>query len=51
MHVHDVFHVSVLSPWVPGRVEEPPLPAMLPAGSTEYDVDAVIADLVHRDKT
>ena len=50
MSVHDVFHVSLLKPWVPGRLNEPPPPAILPDGSVEHEVEAIIADRVRKGK-
>ena len=51
MHIHDVFHVSLLKPWVRGRADEPPPPAILPDGTVEHEVESIIADRVRKGKT
>ena len=51
MTIHDVFHVSLLKLWVPGRANEPPPPAILPDGSVEHEVESIIADRVRKGMT
>jgi hypothetical protein len=46
MAIHDVFHVSLLKPYVPGKTPPPPLPIEVD-GELLYEVEKI---LLHRDK-
>ena len=46
MDIHNVFHVSLLKPFVPGRTPPPPLPIEVD-GELVYEVEKI---LLHRDK-
>ena len=53
MKVHDVFHVSLLEPYIPntlpGRLEEPPPPAIVD-GEPEYEVEEILDSRIFRRK-
>jgi hypothetical protein len=53
MHIHPVFHVSLLEPWtstsIPGRVIPPPPPIQLVDGP-EYEVEAILDSKILRNK-
>ena len=53
MKVHDVFHISLLEPYVPNtlprRVEEPPPPAIVD-GEPEYEVEEILDLRIFRRK-
>ena len=47
MHIHDVFHVSLLKKYIPGKTPAPPVPIEVD-GELEYEVEKI---LLHRDRT
>lgn len=47
MRIHDVFHVSLLKPYMPGRNVHPPLPELTDDGHVEFEVDRI---LQHEDR-
>ncbi|BDA51672.1 Transposon Tf2-9 polyprotein [Coccomyxa sp. Obi] len=47
MRIHDVFHVSLLKPYVPGRGIHPPPPQLTSDGTVEFEVDRI---LKHEDR-
>jgi hypothetical protein len=47
LRIHDVFHVSLLKAYVPGRSPVPP-PAVLLDGSLEYEVEQIMAQRERR---
>ncbi len=47
MRIHDVFHVSLLKPYVPGRGIHPPPPQLTDDGKVEYEVERI---LQHEDR-
>ena len=46
MHILDVFHVSLLKPYKPGRTKPPPVPIEVD-GELEFEVEKI---LLHREK-
>jgi len=47
MNIHDVFHISLLKPYIPGKSPTPPVPIQID-GELEYEVERI---LLHRDRT
>lgn len=47
MRIHDVFHVSLLKPYMPGRNVHPPPPELTDDGHVEFEVDRI---LQHEDR-
>ncbi|CAL8465851.1 g5387 [Coccomyxa elongata] len=47
MRIHDVFHVSLLKPYVPGRGVHPPPPQLTDDGQVEYEMERI---LQHEDR-
>ena len=47
MRIHDVFHVSLLKPYVPGRGYIPPPPELTEDGHVEFEVEHI---LQHEDR-
>ena len=53
MPIHPVFHVSLLEPYKPRSGEDPELhdpPIILPDGSKEWELEAILDDKTHRNK-
>jgi hypothetical protein len=47
MNIHDVFHISLLKAYIPGKSPTPPVPIQID-GELEYEVERI---LLHRDRT
>ena len=43
MRIHNVFHVSLLKPWIEGGRYTPPPPVEFVDGNPEYEVEAILA--------